>query len=45
VPDDSSATVTVGPDGSAYVGMFGLLQIFATDTRPTLGLVRFRPAE
>lgn len=44
VPDDSSATVAIGPDGSLYVGMFGLLQIFATDTHPTLGLVRFRPA-
>jgi hypothetical protein len=44
VPDDASATVTIGPDGSLYVGMLGLLQIFATDTHPTLGLVRFRSA-
>lgn len=44
VPDDSTATVTIGPDGSAYVGMFGLLAILASDQHPTLGLVRFSPA-
>lgn len=43
VPDDATATVTIGPDGSLYVGMFGLLQILATETSPTLGLVRFAP--
>lgn len=43
VPDDASATVTVGPDGSLYVGMFGLLAILATEQSPTLGLVRFSP--
>ncbi|MCC7541692.1 MAG: PQQ-binding-like beta-propeller repeat protein [Deltaproteobacteria bacterium] len=43
VPDDSSATVTIGPDGSLYVGMLGLLSIMAVDTTPTLGIVRFAP--
>jgi hypothetical protein len=43
VPDDSTATVTVGPDGSLYVGMFGLLAILASDDHPHLGLVRFAP--
>ena len=37
--------LAVRPGRDLIVGMFGLLQIFATDTRPTLGLVRFRPAE
>jgi hypothetical protein len=43
VTDDSTATVTVGPDGSLYVGMFGLLAILATEQSPVLGLVRFSP--
>lgn len=43
IPDDSTATVTLGPDGSAYVGMLGLVSILATDVHPTLGLVRFSP--
>ena len=43
VPDDSTATVTIGPDGSLYVGEFGLMQILSTDTSPTLGLIRFAP--
>jgi hypothetical protein len=43
VTDDSTATVTVGPDGSLYVGMFGLLTILATEQSPVLGLVRFSP--
>ena len=45
VPDDASATVTVGPDGSLYVGVFGLLSTMSVDDRPDLGLVRFRPLE
>lgn len=44
IPDDSAATVTVGPDGSLYVGMLGLVSHLALDTRPTLGLMRFAPA-
>ena len=43
VPDDSTATVTVGPDGSLYVGMLGLVSLLAVDTETTAGLVRFRP--
>lgn len=43
VPDDSTATVTIGPEGSLYVGLFGLLDILATEETPTLGLVRFAP--
>lgn len=43
ITDDSTATVTVGPDGSLYVGMFGLLAILATEQSPVLGLVRFSP--
>lgn len=43
VPDDSSATVTIGPDGSLYVGVLGLLSILSIDDRPDLGLIRFKP--
>ncbi len=43
IDDDATATVTVGPDGSLYVGMFGLLAILATEQSPVLGLVRFSP--
>jgi hypothetical protein len=43
VADDSSATVTVGPDGSLYVGVLGLLSILSIDDRPDLGLIRFVP--
>ncbi len=43
VTDDASATVTIGPDGALYVGMFGLLTILATEDTPTLGLIRFSP--
>ena len=34
---------TLWHDGSLYVGMFGLLQIFSTEGHPTQGLMRFRP--
>ena len=37
--------MTIGPDGSLYAGVFGLLSIMAIDDRPNLGLVRFRPVE
>lgn len=43
IPDDASATVAIGPDGSLYAGMFGLLTILATEKHPTLGLVRLVP--
>lgn len=43
VADDATATVTIGPDGSLYVGEFGLLEILASEQSPTLGLVRFAP--
>jgi hypothetical protein len=43
IPDDSSATVTVGPDGALYVGILGLLSVLSIDDRPNLGLVRFNP--
>jgi hypothetical protein len=43
IADDSSATVTVGPDGSLYVGVLGLLSILSIDDRPDLGLIRFAP--
>ena len=43
VADDSSATVTIGPDGALYVGIFGLLSVLSIDDRPDLGLVRFDP--
>ena len=43
VPDDASATVTVGPSGELYVGMLGMVSLLATDIRPTLGLLRFDP--
>jgi outer membrane protein assembly factor BamB len=45
IPDDGTATVTVGPDGSIYVGVMGFLSIFATEERPDLGLVRFTPKQ
>lgn len=43
VPDDSAATVTVGPDGALYVGMYGLISVLTLDEKPTLGLLRFSP--
>lgn len=43
VTDDSTATVTVGPDGSLYVNMLCLLHTLAVDTRPVGGLIRFAP--
>ncbi len=43
LPDDSAATVTVGPDGSLYVPMLGIFSILAINERPTLGLMKFIP--
>lgn len=44
VTDDSTSTVTIGPDGALYVTQLGLLHGFALDTRITGGIVRFAPA-
>jgi hypothetical protein len=44
VTDDSASTVTVGPDGSLYVTMLGLLHMLSLDTRPVGGLMRFTPS-
>ena len=41
--DDSTSTITIDKTGSLYVTLFGLLNIIATEERPTLGLVKFRP--
>jgi len=43
IPDDSSATVTIGMDGSLYVGMLGLISMLSTEERPQLGLLRLTP--
>ena len=43
VPDDSAATVTIGPEGELYVGMLGLVSVLSTAESPTLGLMRFSP--
>ncbi len=41
--DDSTSTVTIGPDGALYVTQLGLLSGFAIDTRITGGIMRFAP--
>ena len=43
VTDDSTSTITIDKAGSLYVTLFGLLNIIATEERPTLGLVKFTP--
>ena len=43
VTDDSASTVTVGPDGSLYVTMLGLLHMLSLETRPVGGIIRFTP--
>ena len=43
--DDSTSTITIDKSGSLYVTLFGLLNIIATEERPTLGLVKFRPTQ
>jgi hypothetical protein len=43
ITDDASSTITIGPDGSLYVNMLCLLHIFALDTRPVGGIIRFAP--
>lgn len=44
IPDDSSATVTLGADGSLYVGMLGIFSMLSTEERPQLGLMKLTPA-
>ena len=44
IPDDSSATVTIGADGSLYVGMLGIFSMLSTEERPQLGLLKVTPA-
>ena len=43
LPDDGAATVTIGPDGALYAGVYGLLSMLAVDELPNAGLVRFSP--
>ena len=43
LPDDGSATVSIGPDGSLYVAVYGLLSMLAVDELPDPSLVRFQP--
>ena len=43
--DDSTSTTTIDKSGSLYVTLFGLLNIIATEERPTLGLVKFRAVD
>ena len=45
LPDDGAATVTIGPDGALFVGVYGLLSMLAVDELPNAGLVRFNPIE
>ena len=39
--DDSTSTVTIGPDGALYVTQLGLLSGFAIETQITGGIMRF----
>ena len=41
LPDDGAATVSIGPDGSLYVGVYGLLSTLSTEERPNMGLKKF----
>jgi len=43
--DDSTSTVTVGPDGALYANLLGLVSAFTAATPITGGVVRFDPAE
>lgn len=36
--------VSVGPDGSLYVGLLALLSCLASDTRPVGGVVKLEPS-
>ena len=43
ITDDSSSTVTVGPDGSLYVTLLSLLHTMSLETDPVAGVMRFLP--
>ena len=43
LPDDGAATVSIGPDGSLYVGVYGLLSTLSTEEKPNMGLKKFSP--
>ena len=45
ITDDSTATVTVGPDRALYVTLLTLLHTMSVDTHPIAGLIRFSPTE
>lgn len=45
VTDDSTSTVTVGPDRSLYVTMLTLLHTMSVETHPVGGIIRFKPAD
>jgi len=45
VTDDATSTIAIGPKGSLYTALFGLISILSVDQRPTLGLVKFVPTE
>jgi hypothetical protein len=45
LPDDGAATVTIGPDGALYAGVYALLSMLAVDELPNAGLVSFNPIE
>ena len=43
VPDDGTASASLGPDGSIYVNMLALLSSLSLETRPSGGVVKFSP--
>lgn len=43
IVDDGLLNTVVGPDGSLYIGLSGILSTVAIQTRPTTGLIRFVP--
>ncbi|MBW2629976.1 MAG: PQQ-binding-like beta-propeller repeat protein [Deltaproteobacteria bacterium] len=45
ITDDATSTVAIGPKGSLYTALYGLISILSVDQRPTLGLVKFAPTE
>jgi len=45
VTDDSTSTVTVGPDGALYVTQLALLHSLSVETGVVGGMIRFSPAE
>jgi hypothetical protein len=43
IVDDGLLNPVIGPDGSLYIGLSGILSTLAIETRPTTGLLRFVP--